>query len=148
MTGFTLRKVKYSVGFLPQVMISDETPFALSSAISCSTARCWSRLKPPASPRSDAMRMNSTFFSDERPRSRGWESSKPALATLASMLVMASLYGVASSALLSAERIRAVEIISMVRVICMVLLMEDMRRCISRRLAIARYSWPFSASWS
>ena len=64
------------------------------------------------------------------------------------MLVMASLYGVASSALLSAERMRAVEIISMVRVICMVLLMEDMRRCISRRLAIARYSWPFSASWS
>ena len=66
----------------------------------------------------------------------GWPDEKPASATLASMRVMAFLYGSASSARSSALWIRAVEIISIVRVICMVLLIEFMRRCISRRLAI------------
>ena len=52
----------------------------------------------------------------------------------------------ACSAFSRARRILAVEIISIVRVICMVLLMELMRLCISRRFAMSCYSWPFSAS--
>ena len=81
--------------------------------------------------------MKSTCFSSVRCARSGWPDEKPASATLASMRVMAFLYGSASSARWSALWMRAVEIISIVRVICIVLRMELMRRCISRRLAMA-----------
>ena len=39
-TGLTLRYVKYSVGFLPQVMTEDLMPCSESFSISRSTVRC------------------------------------------------------------------------------------------------------------
>ena len=65
-TGSMPRYLKYSVGFLPQVISWVPMPCLARRSISCWTRRWGTMLKPPAMPRSDATRMKSTVCSSVR----------------------------------------------------------------------------------